>query len=107
LAERFGYQHIEDFLDDMPNGAELTGLSAYLTVDDEVKTQQTAYAIIKAFNGDKKQQAAKRHEEPEEEIIDTTDPEFARLFRGINYVQPQPQRRFSPNSNGNTEIKIG
>jgi hypothetical protein len=81
--------------------AELTGWLAYLQVDDEVKTQRTSYAIARAFNGDKKQPAKRKDEE---EVIDTTDPEFVKYFRGFTHSKPQQRR---PNRQTSTEIKIG
>jgi len=79
----------------------MTGWLAYLQVDDEVRTQQIAYAIVKAFGGDKKQPARRKDEE---EVIDTTNPEFAKHFRGFTHSKPQPRR---PRRQTSTEIKIG
>jgi len=64
----------------MPNGAELTGWFAYLRVDDQVRADWIASAIIKAFNGNKAAQAGGNDEE---EVIDTTKPEFAQHFQGF------------------------
>lgn len=83
----------------MANGAELTGLFAYLSKDDEVKTQQIAYAIVKALGGDQKGQKPKPAQD--EEVIDTTDPSFAKNFQGFTYAKPQPRRQ------SNTEILFG
>lgn len=93
----------------MPNSAELTGWLAYLKVDDEVRAQQTAYAIAKAFGGDKKLHAdnsrQKAVEAEEEEVIDTTDPNFVKRFQGFTYGdKPQKAQNRVPT---NTEIKIG
>jgi len=99
--ERLHYQHIEDFLQDQAGG-ELAGLLGYLRVDDEVQTQRLTIAILKAFGSG--QQPAK-HPAQNEEVIDTTDPEFVKHFRGFNYEKPtRPQRR---RQSHNTEIKIG
>lgn len=89
------------------SSAELTGWFAYLRVDDEVTSQKIAYAIVRAFNGDKDSKPAKnkaREQEEEEEIIDTTDPEFAEHFMGFTYGD-KPQAR--PRQAQNTEILIG
>lgn len=83
----------------------MTGWLAYLNKDDEVKTNQIAYAIVRALGGDKgqKQKPTKRAAE-DEEVIDTTDPEFAKNFQGFTYAKPQPQRR---PQQGSTEILFG
>lgn len=80
LAERFGYKHVRDFLRDHPNGADLTEMYAYLHRDDEVQIHRLIYAIMKAFNGDGKQP---RPIDDDEEIIDTTNPDFAKHFQGF------------------------
>jgi hypothetical protein len=76
-------------LEAMPNSAELTGWLTYLRVDDEVQAQRTAYAIAKAFGaGEQKVHANNRKQpvvEEEEEIIDTTDPDFVKHFQGFTY----------------------
>ena len=81
--------------------AELTGWQAYLRVDDEVQIQRLAYAIVKAFNGDKKQQSKPVEAE---EVIDTTDPKFAEQFQGFTYAKPQTPRKPRQTS---TEILFG
>src|ERR1022692_2696916 len=63
LMERLHYRHMSDFLRDQTS-AELTGLFAYLRVDDEVTSQRLAYAIVRAFNGDK--QTSKKQVQEEE-----------------------------------------
>jgi hypothetical protein len=82
--------------------AEFTGWLAYLQIDDEVQAQRTAYAIAKAFGGDRKGQ--KSQPVDEEEVIDTTDPKFAEQFKGFTYEKPQLRR---PNRQTNTEILFG
>lgn len=77
----------------MPNSAELTGLYAYLCVDDERKTRQLVAAIVQAFSGGRQQRSAPVAEE-EEEVIDTTNPSFAQSFKGF-VGTPQQQRRQS------------
>lgn len=77
--ERLGYKRLSDFLADHPNGVELTNLYAYLQKDDEIQTNRLIYAIVKAFNGDKKQ----ANTFDGEEIIDTTKPDFAEKFKGF------------------------
>lgn len=74
----------------MPNSAELTGWLAYMRVDDEVQAQRLAYGIAKAFGaGDPKKAHAGNKRQPvveeEEEVIDTTDPEFVKRFMGFTY----------------------
>jgi hypothetical protein len=91
LTERLGYQHVQDFLRDQ-TGGELAGWLAYLRVDDEVKSQQTTIAILKAFSRGQAQQPAKPAVDPEP-VIDTTDPEFAKHFKGFNFEKPKPKRR--------------
>lgn len=93
----------------MPNSAELTGWLAYLRVDDEVQAQRTAYAIAKAFGGGEQQKAHAHNSKPvvgeEEEVIDTTDPEFVKHFMGFTYGD-KPKN--APNRiSESTEIKIG
>lgn len=89
----------------MPNGAELTGWLAYLNRDDEVKTNQMAWAIAKAFGGEQKGQKQKPARQAEdEEIIDTTDPEFAKNFKGFTHAKPQPRK---PTKQSSTEILFG
>ena len=85
----------------MANGAELTGLFAYLSKDDELKTQQIAYAIVKALGGEQKGQ--KQQPAADEEIIDTTDPKFAEQFQGFTYANPQPRK----SRQTSTEILFG
>jgi hypothetical protein len=46
-------------------------------------------AFMKAFGGGQGQPPA-REEEP---VIDTTDPEFAKHFKGFNVEKPKPKRR--------------
>jgi hypothetical protein len=108
LCEKLGYKHVSDLLQGMTS-AELTGWFAYMRVDDEVRAQKAAYAIVKAYNGDKTdgkqpKNKGKKHEE-EEEVIDTTDPEFAEHFRGFTYGDKPRAAR--PRQNVNTEILIG
>jgi hypothetical protein len=79
LTERLGYQHVADLLADMPNSAELTGWFAYLRVDDQVRADWMTHAIIKAYRGDGKQGATT----DDEEVIDTTTPEFRQHFKGF------------------------
>lgn len=85
--------------------AELTGWQAYLQVDDEVRAQKMAYAISKAFtSGDGKKSSTAKTAQEEEEVIDTTDPEFAKHFKGFSHAKPQQQQRPRQTS---TEIKFG
>lgn len=85
--------------------AELTGWLAYLQVDDEVKAQWATYSVVKAFKGDQKDQKQRSVKpDPDEEIIDTTDPDFAKNFKGFTHAKPQPRR---PNRQSGTEILFG
>ncbi len=105
LAERFGKQHVGDFLAGMENGAELTGLFAYLHQDDEMQVMRTAYAIVKALGGDKKNTSKARDLDEDEEVIDTTAAGFAQNFKGfINAPQaPRPVHT----RQASTEILMG
>lgn len=88
------------------SSAELTGWFAYLRIDDQVRADWIARAIVKAFNGDRKQAGA--IDDDDEEIIDTTDPTFAETFQGF-IGQPggnQPQRSIPPRQT-NTQILMG
>lgn len=76
--ERLGYQRMADFLNAYQDGAELNCAMAYLHRDDEVQMNRLIYAIRRAFNGDGEQQP----EQPEK-VWDTTDPEFAKNFKGF------------------------
>jgi hypothetical protein len=87
------------------SSVELTAWFEYLRVDDEVRMQQIVYAIIKAFGGTSTQQTAPHRIDNEEEIIDTTDPNFTKLFKGFSYEKPQSRRR--PRRQTSTEIKFG
>lgn len=52
-------------------------------MDDEIQVNRLIYAIVKAFNGDGKKQPNKMVDDDDEEIIDTTQPEFAEKFKGF------------------------
>jgi hypothetical protein len=74
-----------------------------LRVDDEVQAQRTTLAMMQAFGGGRSQQRA-THLDDDEEIIDTTKPEFAKAFKGfIN----EPGQRNVPTRQMSTEIKMG
>lgn len=88
----------------MPNGAELTGLFAYLRQDDEMQVLRTAYAIAKAFNGGK-QATRSRDLDEDEEVIDTTAPGFADSFKG--FVNAPQGPRPAPHRNVGTQILMG
>lgn len=85
---------MRDFLRDQ-TGGELAGWLAYLRVDDEARAQRTAIAILKAFGGGK-QQAKQAVDDEDEPVIDTTDPEFAKNFKGFVNKPLQPQRQMRP-----------
>ena len=83
--------------------AELSGWFEYLRLDDEVRAHWLTHAIVRAFRGDTTQQSAQVDEDGEE-IIDTTQPEFAEKFKGfINQPAGRPQR----NIPGSTQILMG
>jgi hypothetical protein len=67
---------------------ELAGLLAYLRIDDEVQMQRMTLAFMKAFGGGNQASPPAR-----EEVIDTTDPDFVKNFRGFNFEKPKPKRR--------------
>jgi hypothetical protein len=71
-------------------GGELAGWLAYLRVDDEAQSQRTTLAFLKAFGRGNAQQPAKPAAEP---VIDTTDPNFVKTFKGFNFEKPKPKRR--------------
>lgn len=56
-----------------------------------MKTNQMAYAIVRALGGDQKGQKPKPKQIEDEEVIDTTDPKFAEQFKGFTYAKPQPR----------------
>lgn len=87
--ERFDYKYLKDFLQAQTSG-QLTGLLAYLQIDDEVQTQRLILAIRRAFGGGQPAQPPAREEEP---VIDTTDPNFVKTFKGFNIEKPKPKRR--------------
>jgi hypothetical protein len=88
------------------SAAELTGWFAYLELDDEVRANWTAYAIAKAFGGGKKDGQGKKTEEIEEEIFDTTDPDFEKYFQGFIYESEKPKMQ-QKKQGSNADIIIG
>ncbi len=62
----------------MPNGAELTGWFEYLRMDDEIRANWMSYAIVQSFTTKKK-----ATDTDDEEVVDTTAPEFSEKFRGF------------------------
>lgn len=96
-----------DLLADMENGAELTGLFAYLSVDDKARASWSAYATAKAFGGDRQTQRHKQAiDDDEEEVIDTTKPEFAKNFKGFTHTKPQAPQQGQQRQIG-TQILLG
>lgn len=89
----------------MENGAELTGLFAYLHQDDEMQVMRTAYAIAKAFGGDKKNTSKAGDLDEDEEVIDTTAPGFADSFKG--FVNAPQGARPAPHRQAGTQILMG
>ncbi len=72
---------MSDFLQGQTSG-ELAGWIAYLLVDDEVQTQRTTIAMLKALIKAGTIHPAKPVEE-DEPVIDTTNPAFAKNFQGF------------------------
>lgn len=68
---------------------ELSGWIEYLRIDERIRADWATLAIIKAFNGDRKQQASAIDDD--EEVIDTTAPGFADKFKGFTNT-PGTQR---------------
>lgn len=68
------------------SSAELSGCLAYLEMDDEQSVYRMAKAFSLALAGTQRAQA-------QEEVIDTTSPEFAAQFKGF--------------TGGGNEIKYG
>lgn len=94
------YQHVEDFLRDQTS-TELSALIEQCRMDDEIQTLRMARAITMAFKVERKPSGI----DDDEEVIDTTKPEFAEKFEGFTNVpgtKPAPQRAFR-----NTEIIMG
>jgi hypothetical protein len=52
-------------------------------MDDEIQINRLIYAIVKAFNGDGKT----KKPVDDEEVIDTTKPEFVEHFKGFSGTQ--------------------
>jgi len=69
-------------------------------MDDEVRASWLTYAITKAF-----QVKSKPVSDDGEEVIDTTDPKFAKHFKGFtNTPVGKPSQGFHQR---NTEIRMG
>lgn len=86
LAKARGYEHIEDFFAEYPNGPELMAWIAYERLEDEIQKNRLMYAFGKVLYGEKQQSL------PEKDVIDTTDPDFAKYFQGITYGdRPKPR----------------
>lgn len=80
---------MSDFLTAYQNSAELTGWIAYERIDEERQMNLITQAIARAFNGDKPRANAVVDDD-DEEIIDTTQPEFVKQFKGFTGI---PGRR--------------
>ena len=64
--------------------SELSGWLAYIQLQDELQVYQMAKAFSLAFGGPaKRKPGTVASEEEEEEVIDTTSPEFAQQFQGF------------------------
>lgn len=73
---------MRDFLHDQ-SSSELSAWLAYERIEDEIWTKRIegiAYAIARAFGSG---QAKQRPIDDDEEVIDTTNPDFAEKFKGF------------------------
>lgn len=61
-------------------------------MDDEIQVNRLIYAIVRAFNGDGKPKN-KIVDDDDEEIIDTTKPEFAEKFKGFTNTPVNRQQQ--------------
>jgi hypothetical protein len=82
-----GYGHLDEMLNDS-SSSELSGWYEYMQREDERIVQLIARAILLAFNGESK--GNQRGPTQKEEIIDTTDPDFAKHFMVFTGGGPQP-----------------
>lgn len=69
---------MRDFLRDQ-SSSELSGWLAYTRIEDEIWTQRIMQAVARVFGSGKVQ----RQVDDDEEVIDTTKPEFAEKFQGF------------------------
>ena len=78
-------------------------------MDDQIRADWVTFAIIKAFNGDGKGKAKRQAaiDDDDEEIIDTTAPEFAEHFKGFINVPGSQGRRPRPQQAKSTQILMG
>lgn len=89
------------------DAAELTGWLAQLKLEDEFARRQMSEAIRTVLMSIKLIPQGGRKEE-EEEVIDTTDPNFAKEFKGfINTPGPKPAQSFQGFGRGGTQIIQG
>lgn len=93
---------MRDFLRDQ-SSSELSGWLAYTHIEDEIWTQRIMQAVARVFGSGKAQSA--RSIDDDEEVIDTTSPEFAQTFKGFTGAPGQAQRPQRPMRS--TEIKFG
>lgn len=79
---------------------ELSGWIEYLHLDDDLQMTRMARAITMAFRVERKPV-----DDGGEEVIDTTQPEFAKHFKGfINEPKGKPAKAFHQR---NTDIRMG
>lgn len=84
----------------------MMGWIEYLRMDDEERANWTAYAMTKAFQGGPRKQAVSQAiDDDEEEVIDTTSPDFIKNFKGFTNAPIAPQRTLG--GIHNTEILRG
>lgn len=88
------------------SSAELSGWYEYSHRKDEHMVQIIARAIVLAFNGTDQTKGTPQRMPQQEEIIDTTDPEFARLFQGFTDGKQIPSQH-QPQQQGGYEIIDG
>ena len=87
--ERLDYKHVQDVWRDR-TGGELAGLRGYLQVDDEVQMQRMTLAFMHALMRVGGIQPASPPQ-PERKVIDTTDPNFIKTFKGFRKGKPPTQ----------------
>jgi hypothetical protein len=77
---------VSDFWQDQ-TGGELAGDIAYLRVDDEVQMQRMTMAFMQALIRVGGMQPV-APPQPERKVIDTTDPDFIKNFKGLIKGKP-------------------
>lgn len=88
--ERLNYKCVQDFWQDQ-TGGRLAGLIGYLKVDDEVQMQRMTIAFAQALRMVMMQPGMQQAPQPERKVIDTTDPNFIKTFKGFRKGKPPTQ----------------